>query len=285
MSTYNTDNRVWELPFGEVPELELRAEFGTLAFVPVESGQPARVELTPRSAEHVAVSVDNVNAAVRVALEPLHGFHWFGGWECRATVYVPSNVRAHVETSAGSVSVRDLDACELGIKATTGKIDLVNVHGLLHLAADAGSITGRDVGGFLNIEAQAGSVRLEVSELKPGEHRIRATMGSVRLDLARGLDVSIEAHASLGSVRNSYPARQAAAAKLLLTTDMGSVRIDQSYTLQARTPRSTAAEVSAAPEPRADAADPELERVLKMVESGELSAHDADELLRAMDRA
>jgi hypothetical protein len=30
--------------------------------------------------------------------------------------------------------------------------------------------------------------------------------------------------------------------------------------------------------------DPELERILKMVEAGELSAHDADELLRAMGR-
>jgi hypothetical protein len=30
--------------------------------------------------------------------------------------------------------------------------------------------------------------------------------------------------------------------------------------------------------------DPELDRILKMVEAGELSAHDADELLRAMGR-
>jgi hypothetical protein len=30
--------------------------------------------------------------------------------------------------------------------------------------------------------------------------------------------------------------------------------------------------------------DPELERILKMVEAGELSAHDADELLKALGR-
>jgi hypothetical protein len=39
------------------------------------------------------------------------------------------------------------------------------------------------------------------------------------------------------------------------------------------------------PQPRQERADPELERVLKMVEAGELSAQDADELLRAMGRA
>jgi hypothetical protein len=44
-------------------------------------------------------------------------------------------------------------------------------------------------------------------------------------------------------------------------------------------------ERSRSPErPRASRDDPELERILKMVEAGELSAADADELLRAMGR-
>src|ERR671922_251691 len=46
---------------------------------------------------------------VRVALDPRS--HWFGGWECRAKLYVPRDIRAGIETSAGSVSVRDLEAC------------------------------------------------------------------------------------------------------------------------------------------------------------------------------
>jgi DUF4097 and DUF4098 domain-containing protein YvlB len=276
-----SNHTIWELPLGEPPELEVQAEFGTLALVPVEAGQAARVELSDSSAEHVVVHVEKHNAVVRVAFEAMHGFRWLGGWECRATLYVPGNVRAHVQTNAGSVSVRDLESCELGIKANAGKIDLVNVHGLLHLSADAGSVTGRDVGGFLDVETQAGSVRLEVSELQPGEHRIRATMGSVRLELARGLDICIETRASLGSVRNTFPSRPGAAAKLVLTTDMGSVRVEESAGLQARAARMTVQEVH----PREERTDPELERVLKMVEAGELSAQDADELLRAMGRA
>jgi hypothetical protein len=36
--------------------------------------------------------------------------------------------------------------------------------------------------------------------------------------------------------------------------------------------------------PKASREDPELERILKMVEAGELSAKDADELLQAMGR-
>jgi hypothetical protein len=280
----------WELPFGQVSELELQADFGQFELVPVEPGGRPRLELSHGSAERTSVHVDTYGQTVRVALEPDHTFHLFGGWECRATVYVPRDVRAHVQTSAGTVRVRDLEGCELGIKANAGKIELVRVHGLLHLGADAGSVTGHDVGGLLNVETQAGSVRLVVTELQPGKHSIRATMGSVRLELARGLDVCLETHTSLGSIRSSYPSRQGAAAKLQLSTEMGSLRIEES-SLLARPPRpqprpepAPSGPASETPSNAAEQSDPELERILKMVEAGELSAQDADELLRAMGR-
>ena len=71
-------------------------------------------------------------------------------------------------------------------------------------------------------------MRLEILDLQPGEHRIRAAMGSVRLDLARGMDVCIETHTSFGSVRNDYPVRADAPRRLVLSTEMGSVRVDES---------------------------------------------------------
>ena len=180
------NGNTWPLPFGEPAELELRTEWGSIALLPVEDGGSPRLELTRGSTENILVDIQKHGDVVRVALEPQRSFSWLGGgWECHVDLYVPRNVRAHMQTSAGSIVARDLEGCELGIKANAGKIDLNNVHGLLHLAADAGSISGRNVGGHLDIEAQAGSVRLDVSELRPGEHRIRATMGSVRLGLAR----------------------------------------------------------------------------------------------------
>jgi hypothetical protein len=279
------DGTVWELPFDEQAVLELQSEFGNLWLLPVEPGQPARLELT-RGTENIDVRIEKVDDAVRVSLEPLQAFNWFGGWECRATLYVPRNVRAALQTSAGSVSVRNLDACELGIKASAGKIELTDVYGLMHLAADAGSIHGRGLGGYFDVEAHAGSVRLEILDLQPGEHRIRTSMGSVRVELGRGMDVCIETRTSLGSVRNNYPVRADAAVRLLLSTEMGSVRVDESSKRSAARSPMTAAEDASAPSDsrRPPREDPELERILKMVEQGELSARDADELLRAMGR-
>jgi hypothetical protein len=292
-------DNVWELSFDEPAVLELQAEFGALSLLPVETGQRPRLELSRGSTDKIDVQVDKVGGAVRVSLEPLSSFNLFGGsWDCRATLYVPRNVRAAVQTNAGSIIVRGLEGCELGIKANAGKIELIDVYGLMHLAADAGSITGRGLGGFFDVQTQAGSVRLEILDLQPGEHRMRAAMGSVRLELARGMDVCIETHAALGSVRNNYPVRADAPQRLVLTTEMGSVRVDEGAV--ARPPRrptptptpngeapdakAASAETERAAESRQPREDPELERILKMVESGELSARDADELLRAIRR-
>lgn len=273
------NGNTWELPFGSPAVLELQSEWGSLTLLPVESDRRTRVELLGASAENVEVHVEKVGDVVRVALDPHRSFNWFGGWECRAVVYVPRDVRASVQTNAGSVSVRDLAGCELGVKANAGKIDLVNVYGLIHLAADAGSVTGRALGGFFDVETQAGSVRLEIVDMQPGEHRIRATMGSVRVELARGMDVCVETRTSLGSVRNQYPTRAAAPARLLVSTEMGSIRVEETTT---EPPRWQRPQPGPPVTPRPD--DSELERILKMVEAGNLSAQEADELLKAMGR-
>jgi hypothetical protein len=294
------NGNTWELPFGQPARLELQTEFGSLSLVPVEPGRPARIELSPGSIDRVGVHIEKVGDTVRVALDPHQSFGFFGKWECRATLYVPRDVRASLQTSAGAITVRDLDACELGIKASAGKIELANVHGLMHLAAEAGSVHGRDVGGLFDVETQAGSVRMEISDLQPGEHRLRAQMGSVRLELARGLDVWIETHTNMGSVRTNYPSRPGAPTRLSVWTEMGSVRIDENGRPPRRPgsppppPWQAGTDYRSAPPPPTGAddrpaaparpVDPELERVLKMVEAGELSAQEADELLRAMDR-
>ncbi len=107
----------------------------------------------------------------------------------------------------------------------------------------------------------------------------------MRVELARGLDVAVETHTSLGSVRNRYPTRSSASSRLVLTTEMGSVRVDECSTPRRDRPvEAQRPDRPTAPTARPSREDPELDRILKMVEAGSLSAHDADELLRAMGR-
>jgi hypothetical protein len=93
-------------------------------------------------------------------------------------------------------------------------------------------------------------------------------------------------------VRNSYPVRADAPQRLVLSTEMGSVRVDEGPSMRPATQpapdaNSSGSQADAPPPtdpPRPSREDPELDRILKMVEAGELSAQDADELLRAMGR-
>ena len=271
----------WELPFSQPAVLELQSDFGQLTLRPIEPGETPRIELQRGSAETIAVHIEKSGERVRVSLEPHRSLAWFGHWDCKATVFVPRDVRASVQTNAGSVHVQDLDRCELGIKANAGKIELRNIYGLMHLAADAGSIVGRELGGFFQVETQAGSVRLEILDLQPGEHHVRAAMGSVRLELARGMDMCIETHTSLGSVRNGYPSNGSSPTRLVLSSEMGSIRIEEGAPYRGPRPVPSSSPSPAAAEPKDD---PELERILEMVERGKLSATEADDLLRAMGR-
>src|SRR5436309_9251848 len=103
---------VWELPFDQPAVLEVQAESGSLALLPVEPGNVPRLE-PARASDNVEIHIEKVGNVVRVSLDPLSPFKWFGGWDSRAVLYLPKDVRASVETNAGAISVRGLEGCEL----------------------------------------------------------------------------------------------------------------------------------------------------------------------------
>jgi hypothetical protein len=230
-------HRSWQLPFGSQPALELRADATSVAIVPVSGDEAPHLEAIGRGADRLDLRIDRVGDRVNVAIEPFRQFTWWGGWDTRLVVHVPPAVSARVETSAGSIDVRHLDGCDLDLKASAGRIDLDSVRGRLKLAADAGSIRGHDLAGRIWAETQAGSIRLEITGLEPGEHRVRASMGQVRVDLAQGLEVKVESRASMGSSRVSYPSYPNASAVLQLSTEMGAIRVGEGSSAVARSAR------------------------------------------------
>src|SRR5947209_16725888 len=107
---------VWELPFDQPAVLEVHAEFGTRALLPVEPGYSPRLEIARGGSDNIEVRIEKLANVVRVSLDPMPALNWFGGWDRRAELYLPKDVRASVQTNAGSMSVRGLEGCELSIK-------------------------------------------------------------------------------------------------------------------------------------------------------------------------
>jgi len=305
--TRDDHHRVWPLPFGDRPSLDLRTDLGSLVVVPVKAGEEPRIEAVGRGADQLELRIERVQEqeqeTVRVEVEPFRQFTWWGGWDTRLLAHVPPALVARIETGAGSIAIRGLDGATLAVRTNAGRIELTEVRGRLRLSADAGSIAAHAIAGALDAEAQAGSIRLEIAGLDPGEHRVRAGMGAIRVELAQGLDVRVETRTAMGSARNSYPAHPNAAAVLSLATDMGSIRVSEGTTARwpgGATPApppvapaasahgATAATATTAATSAARSApdrDADLDRILAMVEAGQLSARDADDLLRALGRA
>jgi hypothetical protein len=314
------------LPFVSPAILEVTAPACALAIVAIQPGEAPFLESSEALADIFKPAVTLDGGTVRVKFDfhipqPFPFSFWDFGPKVQLTLHVPPDVKARLRLDAGRARIRGLSGCDLDIEASAGVLTLRDVTGRMRLVTGAGKITGEHLSGTIDAEANAGSIRLQVDRLATGKHRIHSTMGSVRVDLAAGQKVQIDARATMGSVRNSYPSSPGAEATLEVQTDFGSVRVVEG----AGEPSSAAPEEGMfgggwwgawpgfvsrrwghpgsshhadGPSPRPHRAEPseqvppppaaskiseeELHRVLTLVQEGKLSPEEAQKLLRAM---
>ncbi|HYX92435.1 MAG TPA: hypothetical protein VE782_12815 [Myxococcaceae bacterium] len=306
-----SDVRRWPLPFGESPQLEVLSQLGDLTLIAVGEGEEPAVETTVGEDLAIRVSKDGELVRVEIGRE--------GGWleflpEGPVTLRVPRQVRARVRTELGRMRVEGLDhGCNLELSTSAGAIDLTRCAGRIALRTGAGKISGRRLSGTFDVETAAGAVRLGITGLEPGHHRIQTNMGEVRVDLAPGLAVRIEARTGMGSARVRYPSAPDAAAVLHLNTDLGAVKVREGSESDDRhgdyprwepmppfppfigsRPRRWAKAWARAwewpgppappqPEQGKRVGEEELRRILTMIEQGKITAADAEKLIRAIE--
>lgn len=221
----------------------------------------------------------------------------------KLTLVVPEHLRARIRQDFGQLFVERLAGCDLDLSASAGTISLEDVKGRLKISVDSGTVSGERLGGTFDVVSQAGSVKLNIDSLDPGEHRVRTAMGSVKLLLAPSVLVKIEAHTTLGSTRVSHPSTPEADARLVLSAELGSIKVKTGGV--AEDPRHgdgpdwrrfwrdiADRALSVAFDDHAPKTEPavkpvpeaELRKVLELVEQGKLTAPDAERLIRAMGR-
>ena len=310
-----------DLPLSLGPRLFFKTEFCSVHVVRVAPDVAPYVELHGKLSRLAALSVDarddGVHVGMRLREQRLHGWGFWGwGPPMTVTMAVPSDVDLTLQSDVGRVRVSGLSGCRLNVATEAGALDLDDVHGALKLHTSAGTIRAGRLGGTLDVSTHAGSIRLAVDALDDGDHRVHSDVGSIRVELAETVVTRIEANTTLGAVKVDHPHTNDAPALLAVSAEMGSVRV---RTLGARhhggrgqahrhaharhhgrqhgwqgwhqgwgapPERSTGGAVSsvAVPSDPPDAATAHQEtlRVLKMLESGTITAEQAEELLRAL---
>ena len=302
------ENR-WDLPFTDTPEIHLFADYFSIVVEPISEGEAPHLEMKS-SGKPPRVLVEREGNAVRVGIGHDSGIpllDWIPwGAGSKMIVRVPPKIRGRIQTGAGTLRANDLNGCDLELATDAGTIRADRIRGKLRLRTAAGTIDGDDLAGSFDVETSAGTIDLRIGELDPGTHRVHTSAGTVRVDLARDISARIEASSSFGGSRVSFPSDRDAAASLVVTSDAGTVRVRGSDKITPP-PRvsSTFIAEAGAPYRRSEvtsaarsivpsgsyiavdenAANEELERVLRMVADGTLTPDDAGEILRALGHA
>lgn len=320
-------NPRWPLPFGERPELALTASAGAIHLVPVAPGEQPRIEATGALQGNLRVEVIRDREQVRVHLggpEASPFAFWDHGPNVRVTLFVPKNVHAEVRTDVGRIRADDLDGCHLQLVTSAGTMQLSRCRGRMALRTTAGKIVGELLSGSFDVETGAGAVKLGITGLDPGRHRVRSSVGAVRVDLAEGLSVQVETHTNMGGARNTYPSTAGALAVLEVSTELGAVKVRQRSAAEGATegvgphsrrrgpwgrdfdpaqwaewfdmgtwmppflgrvpPRAPAPPPPPPPSAAPSVGDEELRRILSLLEQGKITAAEAEKLLRALER-
>lgn len=292
------------LDFTQAPTLDFQADAVRVELMPVEAGQNPRAEVeTKRGADGNPLLVTKEGDVVKLRLPGTWADAWANfEWVTRVRLFVPAHVRARLVIQGGKLTVQRLAGCDLSVQATAGSVELEQSRGRFALAVDSGAVRGEHLGGTFDVRCQAGAVALSIDALDPGAHQLRTTMGSLKVDLAPGLDVKLETTATLGAVRATYPSNPSAKATLMLSADLGAVKVKEGGAVDdprhgdwpdwRRLWRDVVSAFDApvtAPPPAAAKAAPlaaqspeELRRVLELVQEGKLTAADAEKLIRAL---
>jgi hypothetical protein len=221
-----TAQTTWNLPFADLPQLELHTEFSSLALRPLEKGGNPRIEVHGGTPLELDVQRRGEVVVVRLAWRDVGFFPFLGfGRRVHLTAFVPEDLTGHIHTEMGRIQVEGLHVTELHVSSTAGSIELRDVKGRLHLSTQAGRVFGERLAGSIDAETQAGSVQLSIDALSPGHHRARSQVGAVHIELAPDIRAKIEAHTEMGKTRVDFPSTPDAGVLLQLSTQMGSVRV------------------------------------------------------------
>lgn len=297
--------------------LELKAD-SSPDYLGLEVGgrtEQSRLDLTVRVPRQVAVTVDTASgeALVRGILGPVHIDSSSGPvtvTNCRGDVVIDTGSgsvhledteggahidtgsgsvtlkrvsgEAYVDTGSGSVEAQDV-AARLTLDTASGGVRAARVSGDLFIDGGSGGVTLDDcTASYIRVDLGSGSVRGHIEILPDGKYSFDTGSGEVVLTIPAEAETEMELESSSGSIDCRLPLQvisrerrklvgilNSPGALLKIETGSGPITLKAAGSDQPRVSPGLAAE---------------KRKILELVGSGKLSADDAAELLKALER-
>jgi hypothetical protein len=212
------DKRLHAPPGGQ---LTLRADIGSVA-VAGHDGPDVVIHADLEGSESflsdLHISAGQTPSGVTVSARTTHK-GWFeqhseGPTRVQFTIEVPRNYRTDLQTSAGGLDLRDLNA---SVRASTsgGSAQVQNIAGTVEVHSSGGSIDAEHLKGSSELSTSGGEVTVADST---GDLNLHTSGGSIHI---RNDDGKIDAHTSGGSIRAELPANHG----INLSTSGGSITV------------------------------------------------------------
>lgn len=201
--------------------VEINTSSSAVSLLPSEDGS-CRAEYVGRAGTRFSAEVRDNVLYINVDETPSFDINaLFAANAELLSVYLPAREYEilHAATTSGAISAVSLDAGELTLNATSGKVSLSGgKYAALSLSSSSGALGVKnvEVTGAATVESTSGSVRL--SALKCAELSAESTSGSIHL-----ADVTASGHVSLKTISGSIKLERADAQALSLNSSSGSI--------------------------------------------------------------
>lgn len=209
------------LPASPGGQLTLRADIGSVAVVGRDAPDVvihADLEGSEAFLSDFHISAGQTPSGVTVEARTTHK-GWFeqhseDSTRVQFTIEVPRSYRVDLQTSAGALDLRDLNA---SVRAMTsgGSARIQDIAGTVEVRSSGGSIDAQHLKGSSQLRTSGGEVDVADST---GDLYLSTSGGSIHM---RNDDGKIDAHTSGGSIRAELPANHG----INLSTSGGSIRL------------------------------------------------------------
>lgn len=178
-----------------------------LGSVKVKTGSEGEVtvDLELRIPEDIDCNVSQDENAVTVNCRSRVGFWAWPSYILRTgpkaniVVSVPAETDLDLETRAGRIAVAGVKGT-ISVESSAGTLKIQDCEGTIKARTRAGSVNLEKTRGTVSARSSAGSIRF-LGVLSRGESWFRTSVGSIDISLQGQPDLTIEASASLGSIR------------------------------------------------------------------------------------
>jgi hypothetical protein len=220
-------------------QLTVKTDAGSIKIVTHDKATiELKVKIENREGDEFSYRHELTNGNLTIIGEIKKNQSWVRNLKVEFNIMVPENYNVRLNTSGGSLSVKDLNG-ELNARTSGGSIKVDNIAGDVKLHTSGGSINTKTITGTLDAHTSGGSINVTINKQLTENAKLTTSGGSITAYLIPDIQIDINASTSGGRVKSDFKidgrikkrsvkgSINGGGPKLILRTSGGSIKIKE----------------------------------------------------------